>query len=86
MKKILTAAVAAILATAGAAQAEWPEKPVKLVVPFGPGGTSDQMARTLQASLQESGALSQPVTVVNVGGHYSIGSRQVMESIFRKSI
>lgn len=80
MKKFLTAAAAAIFATATAAQAEWPEKPVKLVVPFGAGGTSDQMARTLQASLQESGAIDQPVTVINVGGHYSIGSRQVMEA------
>lgn len=80
MKKFLTVAAAALFATATAAQADWPEKPVKLIVPFGAGGTSDQMARTLQASIQESEALSQPVTVVNVGGHYSIGSRQVMES------
>lgn len=80
MKKLLGAAVAAMLAGTGMAQAEWPEKPIKLVVPFGAGGTSDQVARTIQASIEESGALSQPVTVVNVGGHYSIGARQVMEA------
>lgn len=80
MKKFLGAAVAALLAGTGMAQADWPEKPIKLVVPFGAGGTSDQVARTLQAGIEESGVLSQPVTVVNVGGHYSIGARQVMEA------
>ena len=80
MRKLLGIAAAALLAGTGMAQAEWPEKPIKLVVPFGPGGTSDQVARVLQASVEESGALSQPITVVNVGGHYSIGAREVMES------
>ncbi|MDW4497216.1 tripartite tricarboxylate transporter substrate binding protein [Sulfitobacter sp. D35] len=80
MKRVIGLALAAMLAGAGMAQAEWPEKPVKLVVPFKPGGTSDQMARVLQASLEDAGALAQPLTVVNVGGHYSIGSRQVLEA------
>lgn len=80
MRKIFGIAMAAMLAGTGMAQADWPEKPIKLVVPFGPGGTSDQVARVLQAGIEESGALSQPLTVVNVGGHYSIGARQVMEA------
>jgi len=80
MKRLLGLATAALLATAGMAMAEWPEKPVRLIVPFNAGGTSDQVARVLQAGIEESGAMSQPLTVVNVGGHYSIGSRQVMEA------
>lgn len=80
MKKLLGIAVAAVMATIGTAQAEWPEKPIKLIVPFKAGGTSDQVGRTLQAGIQDSKALSQPVTIVNVGGHYSIGSRRVMEA------
>lgn len=80
MKKILGFAFAAMLAGTGAAQAEWPEKPIRLVVPFKAGGTSDQVARTIQAGIEEAGELSQPVTVVNVGGHYSIGARQVLEA------
>lgn len=80
MKRLIGLAVSAMLVTAGAAQADWPEKPIKLVVPFQAGGTSDQMARTIQASVADAGALSQPITVLNVGGHYSIGSRQVMEA------
>ena len=49
-------------------------------MPFKAGGTSDQVGRTLQAGIQDSGALSKPITIVNVGGHYSIGARRVMEA------
>lgn len=80
MKKLVGLAFAAVIAATGAAVAEWPEKPIKLVVPFGAGGTSDQVGRMLQLSLQEGELLPQPVTIVNVGGHYSIGSRRVMEA------
>lgn len=65
---------------AGDARAEWPEKPIKVIVPFGPGGTSDQVTRAYQMAIQENDILPQPITVVNVGGHYSIGARQVMEA------
>lgn len=80
MKKltIMAAAVAAAFATP--ALAEWPEKPIKVVVPFKAGGTSDQTARIYQQAIKENDLLSQPITVLNVGGHYSIGSRQVMEA------
>jgi len=78
----LTVALAAAFAVAGsgAALAEWPEKPVKVVVPFKAGGTSDQVTRAFQAAIEENDLLEQPITVVNVGGHYSIGARQVMEA------
>lgn len=78
------AAACAMLAGAsllpGQAMAEWPEKPIKLVVPFKAGGTSDQVGRAFQQAIQENDLLSQPITIVNVGGHFSIGSRQVMEA------
>lgn len=77
--KILGLAAAALLVGAGAAEA-WPERPVRVVVPFGPGGTSDQVARAYQAAIQENGLMSQPMNIVNVGGHFSIGARQVMEA------
>ncbi len=83
MNKLLlsTAAVALFaLGIGGLAAAEWPDKPIKLVVPFKAGGTSDQTARVFQAAIKENDLLAQPVTIVNVGGHYSIGSRQVMEA------
>jgi tripartite-type tricarboxylate transporter receptor subunit TctC len=46
--------VAALLLTLSAAQAQsWPSKPVTLLVPFPPGGSSDMIARTLSPKLQE---------------------------------
>jgi putative tricarboxylic transport membrane protein len=82
MRTVPTFAAAAALAIglAGAALAEWPEKPIRLIVPFGPGGTSDQSARAYQAAIQENDLLPQPIQIVNVGGHYSIGARQVLEA------
>lgn len=56
----------------------WPERPIRIVVPFGPGGTTDILARTLQKVLEEQRVVSQPVVVQNVGGHFSVGARQVM--------
>lgn len=50
MKKIMLAALTAVLATSALA---WPDKPVTLVVPFPPGGASDQIGRTLQTKFQE---------------------------------
>jgi tripartite-type tricarboxylate transporter receptor subunit TctC len=60
------AAASVLLAAAGAAQAEFPDKPVTLLVPFAAGGPSDKIARDLAESLRKK--LNQPVIVENVGG------------------
>jgi putative tricarboxylic transport membrane protein len=76
LHRIVCAAMAAGLALAcGAVQAAWPEKPVKVIVPFGPGGTTDVVARMIQKIAQDQN-FAQPLTVVNVGGHFSVGSIQ----------
>jgi putative tricarboxylic transport membrane protein len=80
VKRIAFLGAAILAASSGMAQADWPERPIRLIVPFNAGGTSDQVARVLQAGVQDTDALSQPISVVNVGGHYSIGARQVMEA------
>jgi tripartite-type tricarboxylate transporter receptor subunit TctC len=59
------------------AAAEWPEKPIKVVVPFGPGGSSDLLARLVQQAAQEKNLSPQPITVINQKGHFSVGATQV---------
>jgi tripartite-type tricarboxylate transporter receptor subunit TctC len=48
------------------AQSDYPSKPVKVIVAFPPGGTSDVMARMLADELSKS--LKQPFVVENIGG------------------
>jgi tripartite-type tricarboxylate transporter receptor subunit TctC len=57
---------AAMLATAVSAQAAWPEKPIKIVVPSSPGGSADAIARLVGDRLSRS--LGQPVIIENKGG------------------
>ena len=61
------------------AHAEFPDKPVRLIVPFAPGGGTDLIARTLAGGMQQ--ALGQPVIVENKpGGGTVIGSDMVAKS------
>ena len=62
-----TLAAAALLSGAAAwAQAAWPSKPIRIVVPYPPGGSSDIIARAVSQPLSE--ALKQPVIIENKAG------------------
>ncbi|ETX13029.1 hypothetical protein OCH239_14780 [Roseivivax halodurans JCM 10272] len=76
--RILT--TAALLAAASApAYADFPEKPVRLIVPFGAGGGTDSLARAVQAAIDKHDLLSQPLVVVNADGAAgTIGTRQAL--------
>ncbi len=75
---IATAAAAALLPLGAHAQA-WPQKPIRIVVTFAPGGSSDIVARLLQPGLQEK--LGQPVIVDNKPGAGStIGANEVAKA------
>jgi tripartite-type tricarboxylate transporter receptor subunit TctC len=66
LSKPLLAMILAVGAAASHAQATFPTGPVKLVVPYVPGGLPDTVARILAQRMQQS--LGQPVVVENKAG------------------
>ncbi|MFT3820867.1 MAG: tripartite tricarboxylate transporter substrate binding protein [Rubrivivax sp.] len=65
-RSLLALAVAAALPLSVAAQDAWPSKPIRIVVPYPAGGSTDQLARAIQNSLGET--LGQPVVIENKAG------------------
>lgn len=63
MKKLFAAAAAAL---AFSAHAQYPTKPITMIVPFPPGGVADIVGRPLAASMEKT--LGQPVVVLNRAG------------------
>jgi tripartite-type tricarboxylate transporter receptor subunit TctC len=66
MTRIRLAFAAVLLSTLPAVAQDWPNKPVKMIVPFPPGGGTDTVARPLAQKL--SAILGQQVVIDNRGG------------------
>jgi len=68
-----------LLCCATLATAQWPAKPIRMIVTYAPGGGADLMARLVAPRMQE--ALGQPIVVENrAGGGGTIGADLVAKS------
>ncbi len=77
-RALSTLAIVALAATT-MAHAAWPDKPLRLVIPFPPGGPTDALGRQLAQALSTS--LGQGVVVDNkAGGNSAIGSDLVSKA------
>jgi tripartite-type tricarboxylate transporter receptor subunit TctC len=75
MSRLLCLLFAAALPALGHAQS-WPTKPIRLVVPFAPGGTSSIVARSVAAEMEKG--LGQPIIIDNrPGGGGNVAMQEV---------
>ena len=78
-KSIAALALCALVSPGAMAQANYPDKPVKFVVPYPPGGGTDVIARIVQGKFQQ--ALGQTIIIDNRGGGGgSLGSDMVAKA------
>lgn len=79
-KWITVGATVIAMSIANVASAEWqPDKPLRIIVPWGAGGSTDQLVRTLAGDLE--GALNQKVIIVNQpGGAGAVGTKAAFDA------
>ena len=78
-KATLAAVVLLLIAFGSASGQGWPSRPIKVIVPFAPGGSTDIIARLTADQLGRD--LGQPVIVENVGGAAgAIGTMQAQRA------
>src|SRR5881392_2029732 len=77
MRKLL---LAALLLAASSAFAQYPQRPIQLIVPWGAGGGTDATARIIGSLIERE--LKQPVNVVNrTGGSGVVGHQAIASSV-----
>ena len=76
---VLASIAAALLPGGAQAQADWPSKPIRIVVPYAPGGSADTLGRAIGRHLSE--AFKQTVVIENrAGAGGTIGSQLVAKA------
>lgn len=79
LKTILASMAIGATVFSATATAAWPERPITLIAPFAPGGSTDMLARVIAQALAEE--LDQPVVVANKGGAGgTLGASQAAKS------
>jgi tripartite-type tricarboxylate transporter receptor subunit TctC len=81
VKKLISGLVAVLVSAgiAATASAQFPDRPVKMIVPWAAGGDTDNIFRPLAPLLQKQ--LGQPVVIANVGGASgTVGAREAKSS------
>jgi tripartite-type tricarboxylate transporter receptor subunit TctC len=80
MRKLVAALLVAVCAATTAQAQTFPSRPLTLVVPFPPGGSTDAAARIMAEKMRET--LGQPIVIENVGGAGgSIGVGRLARSV-----
>lgn len=78
-RRVLLASLAALpLAAPARAQASFPDKPIRLIVPFGPGGLADVTARAVAE--KAAGVLGQPLVIVNQPGAGGVAAAKAVQA------
>jgi len=78
-RSIIILVIFLLVTTAVAAGSSYPEKPIKLIVPFGAGGLNDTSGRITAEYLEKY--LGQPIVIVNISGAGgAVGSREVLNA------
>ena len=79
MLKRIALVLAALFLTVPAHAGSWPEKPIQVVVPWSPGGSSDISARIVGDKIQKY--LAKPFVISNITGALGLnGARQVLKA------
>ena len=65
-RRVVIGSLLALAALAAPAEAQWPNRPIKVIVPFAAGGPTDVVTRLVTEHMSRT--LGQQIVVENIGG------------------